>query len=65
MKVHAMMDNGPRTIFELTKALFPTVYEKELGLTLSVAIGHTDYLVDKELVRETRNESGILHYEKA
>ena len=65
MKVLAMMDNGPLTIFELTKALFPAVYEKELGLTLSVAIGHTDYLVDKELVRETRDESGILYYEKA
>ncbi|WP_172369194.1 MBL fold metallo-hydrolase [Sporosarcina jiandibaonis] len=64
MKVLAMMDNG-RTIFELNKVLFPTVYEKELGLTLSVTIGHADYLVDKELVRETRDESGILYYEKA
>jgi glyoxylase-like metal-dependent hydrolase (beta-lactamase superfamily II) len=65
MKVLAMMNNGSRTIFELNKALFPAVYEKELGLTLSVTIGHTDYLIDKELIRETRDESGILHYEKA
>ena len=65
MKVLALMDNGPLTIFELTKALFPAVYKKELGLTLSVAIGHADYLVDNELVRETRDESGILYYEKA
>jgi glyoxylase-like metal-dependent hydrolase (beta-lactamase superfamily II) len=64
MKVLAMMNNGSRTIFELNKALFPAVYEKELGLTLSVTIGHTDYLIDKELIRETRDESGILHYEK-
>ena len=65
MKVLAMMDNGPRTIFELTKELFPAVYEKELGLTLSETIGQTDYLIDQELVRETQDESGILHYEKA
>lgn len=65
MKVLAMMDNGPRTIFELTKELFPAVYEKELGLTLSETIGQTDYLVDEGLVYETRDESGILHYEKA
>jgi hypothetical protein len=64
MKVLAMMNNGSRTIFELNKALFPAVYEKELGLTLSVTIGHTDYLIDKEFIRETRDESGILHYEK-
>jgi glyoxylase-like metal-dependent hydrolase (beta-lactamase superfamily II) len=64
MKVLAMMNNGSRTIFELNKALFPAVYEKELGLTLSVTIGHTEYLIDKEFIRETRDESGILHYEK-
>jgi glyoxylase-like metal-dependent hydrolase (beta-lactamase superfamily II) len=64
MKVLAMTNNGSRTIFELNKALFPAVYEKELGLTLSVTIGHTDYLIDKEFIRETRDESGILHYEK-
>ena len=49
MKVLAMMDNGPRTIFELTRELFPAVYEKELGLTLSETIGQTDYLVEEGL----------------
>ena len=33
MKVLAMMEDKPRTIFELTTELFPAVYEKELGLT--------------------------------
>lgn len=65
MKVLAMMDGGPRTIFELTKELFPAVYEKELGLTLSETIGQTDYLVDEGLVVETRDEGGIYHYEQA
>ena len=65
MKVRAMMDEGSRTIFELTRELFPAVYEKELGLTLSETIGQTDYLVDEGLVRETRDEGGVLHYEQA
>lgn len=65
MKVLAMMDGGPRTIFELTKELFPAVYEKELGLTLSETIGQTDYLVDEGLAVETRDEGGIYHYEQA
>ena len=65
MKVLAMLDDRPRTIFELTCELFPAVYEKELGLTLSVTIGQTDFLVDEGLIRETRDENGILYYEKA
>ena len=65
MKVRAMMDDGTRTIFELTRELFPAVYEKELGLTLSETIGQTDYLVDEGLARETRDEGGVLHYEQA
>lgn len=64
MKVLAMLDNGRRTAFELAQELFPKVYEKELRLTLSETIGQTDYLVSKGLITETKNEGGILHYEK-
>ncbi|WP_342511502.1 MBL fold metallo-hydrolase [Sporosarcina sp. FSL K6-1522] len=65
LKVLGMMDGGSRTIFELTRELFPAVYEEELGLTLSETIGQTDYLVHEGLVLETRDEGGILHYEQA
>lgn len=64
MKVHAMLDDGSKTIFSLTKQLFPAVYEKELGLTLSETIGQTDYLLSKGLVREIVGEGGILYYEQ-
>ena len=59
-----MMDGGSRTIFELTRELFPTVYEKELGLHFPETIGQTDYLVDQGLIRESRDEGGVLHYEQ-
>lgn len=65
LKVLGMLEGGPRTIFDLTKTLFPAVYEKELGLTLSETIGQVDYLVDEGLVQERENESGIYNYEKA
>lgn len=64
MKVYGMLNGGSRTIFELTKELFPAVYEKELGLTLSETIGQVDYLLNEELINETRDENGVLFYEK-
>ncbi|MEZ7171013.1 MBL fold metallo-hydrolase [Sporosarcina sp. OR05] len=65
MKVHGMLADRPKSIFQLTQELFPTVYEKELGLTLSETIGQTDYLLAEGFIRQTRNEEGILHYEQA
>ena len=50
LKVLDMMNDGEKTIFELTKQLFPKVYEKELGLTLSETIGQLDYLIEEELI---------------
>lgn len=65
LKVLEMMSDGEKTIFELTKQLFPKVYEKELGLTLSETIGQIDYLIDEKLISVTRNEKGILLYEQS
>lgn len=65
MKVHGMLADRPKSIFQLTQELFPTVYEKELGLTLSETIGQTDYLLAEGFIRQTRNEEGVLHYEQA
>ncbi|MEK3981338.1 MBL fold metallo-hydrolase [Psychrobacillus sp. FSL K6-2836] len=64
-KVLDMMNDGEQTIFELTKQLFPKIYEKELGLTLSETIGQIDYLIDEKLITAKRNEKGILLYEQS
>ncbi|WP_110927523.1 MBL fold metallo-hydrolase [Bacillus massiliglaciei] len=42
----------PRTGFEICQFLFPKVYQKELGLTLSETIGQLDYLEDLGLVKK-------------
>lgn len=65
LRVLDMMKDGEKTIFELTQELFPKVYEKELGLTLSETIGQVDYLIDNGYITEHRNEKGILLYEQA
>lgn len=64
MKVHGMLVNESKTIYELTMELFPAVYLKELGLTLSETIGQTDYLLSKGLIKQTAGEGGILNYEQ-
>lgn len=67
-RAHAVLDmliDGPKTIYELTKRLFPHAYERELGLTLSETIGQTDWLVAEGLATETRDGDGVLHYEQA
>jgi glyoxylase-like metal-dependent hydrolase (beta-lactamase superfamily II) len=64
MKVHAMIKEQPLTIFEITQKLFPTVYEKELGLTLSETIGQVDYLLDEGLAIESRDKYGVFSYEQ-
>ena len=66
-RAHAVLDmltDGPKTIFELTKRLFPQAYERELGLTLSETIGQTDWLVAEGLAAETRDGDGVLYYER-
>lgn len=64
LKVLDMMKDGEKTIFQLTQRLFPKVYEKELGLTLSETIGQIDYLMDEGYIKERRNEKGILLYDQ-
>lgn len=62
MKVYALLENGPRTVFELTQKIFPTVYEKELGLTLSETMGQIDYLLAQGMIVEQELEKGVYCY---
>lgn len=65
MKVLAMVGNEGKTVYDLTKQLFPYAYEKELGLTLSETIGQIDYLLEDGLITESMDEQGIFHYREA
>jgi len=41
----------PKTVYEVTKELYPAVYESQLGLTLSKTQGYLDVLVKEERIR--------------
>jgi glyoxylase-like metal-dependent hydrolase (beta-lactamase superfamily II) len=63
LKVLGMLEE-PKTTFEATMALFPKVYSKEPGLTVSETLGQLDYLVDEQLATVEERE-GVLYYQKA
>ncbi len=54
LQVMGMLEGRGLTVFEICKRLFPTVYERELNLTISETVGQLDYLqsLDAISVRE-------------
>ncbi|MFJ8260917.1 MBL fold metallo-hydrolase [Rummeliibacillus sp. NPDC094406] len=64
MRVLDMLEERPKTIFELNVEIFPAHWERELGLTLSQTIGQTDYLLDNDFITEEIDENGVFWYAK-
>ncbi|WP_309087621.1 MBL fold metallo-hydrolase [Domibacillus sp.] len=62
MLVLSMLQSRPMTMFELCIQLFPEVYEKQTGLTLSETAGQVDYLLQQGSIRADRAEDGAIYY---
>lgn len=45
----------PKTVYEVTKWLYPTAYKSQLGLTLSKTQGYLDLLVKEERIQCVKN----------
>ncbi|WP_346417405.1 MBL fold metallo-hydrolase [Bacillus sp. MUM 13] len=61
MKVKKMIEAHPSSGFEICRQLFPKVYQRELGLTLSETVGQLDYLESLgEIEHDT--SSGVMIY---
>ena len=60
-KVLGFLADGPATVYDLTRRLFPTLEGTELYLGLSEALGHLDLLEDRGQVAHTR-AGGVLQY---
>ncbi len=58
-KVLALLIEKPRTLYDLSVALFPHVNELESYLTLSEALGHLDLLERDNLVSAAQRADGI------
>lgn len=64
MRVRSMLEEEPSTVFQICQKLFPHVYQKQLGLTLSETLAQFDYLLDLDLIKGESTEEGIVYYSK-
>ncbi|WP_335869850.1 MBL fold metallo-hydrolase [Bacillus sp. 2205SS5-2] len=62
MKVRDMLVEEPKSCFDICQKLFPEIFKKELGLTMSETLGQLDYLLDVGEVSVTHNEYGVAMY---
>ncbi|MBM7648088.1 glyoxylase-like metal-dependent hydrolase (beta-lactamase superfamily II) [Bacillus ectoiniformans] len=62
MSVKEMLKDKPLTALEVCINLFPAIYKKELGLTLSETVGQLDYLLDLGQISVRTDEHQVLHY---
>lgn len=56
-----LLRDGEKTAYQLSALLFPTLYEKELPLTLSETLGHIDLLAILHQV-EQKERGGVVYY---
>jgi glyoxylase-like metal-dependent hydrolase (beta-lactamase superfamily II) len=61
-KMHALIEERPRTAHDLAQALWGNVAVTQAFLTLSEVIGHTDILLNEGRVREVE-EDGVVRFE--
>ncbi|MFS0643933.1 MBL fold metallo-hydrolase [Siminovitchia sp. 179-K 8D1 HS] len=62
MQVKEILEEKPLTTFQLTKILFPAVYEKQLGLTLSETTAQLDYLLSVDAINKRVEENGAAYF---
>jgi glyoxylase-like metal-dependent hydrolase (beta-lactamase superfamily II) len=60
--VKGFLQEKPLTAFEVCKALFPTIYHKQLMLTMSETVGQLDYLEDNRQIRIDEINTPALYY---
>ncbi|MDQ0339672.1 glyoxylase-like metal-dependent hydrolase (beta-lactamase superfamily II) [Caldalkalibacillus uzonensis] len=59
--IKEIIQDGPKSGFEIVQALFPTKYQSEPMLTVSETAGHLDLLVERGDILE-EEDNGILTY---
>jgi hypothetical protein len=61
-KLRGLIDERPRTAYELAQELWGNIAVTQAFLTLSEVVGHVDLLIDAGIVREV-TEEGVVHFE--
>jgi glyoxylase-like metal-dependent hydrolase (beta-lactamase superfamily II) len=62
MQVKEMIKEQPLSTFEICKRLFPAVYQKELGLTLSETTAQLDFLLSIDETQKQIDENGVAYF---
>jgi len=62
MKVRNWLAEEPLTVFEICKRLFPSVYERELSLTISETIAQLDYLQAVGEVKVNEEKTAFMYF---
>jgi glyoxylase-like metal-dependent hydrolase (beta-lactamase superfamily II) len=60
--VLGMLQGKQQTVFDICKLLFPSVYKKELGLTLSETIGQLDYLESIGSIHKEKQDNAYYYH---
>lgn len=61
MQIKKMLEQQPLTAFDICQQVFPKVYQREIGLTMSEIIGQLDYLQDLGEIR-CETESSLIRF---
>ncbi|RSD27343.1 MBL fold metallo-hydrolase [Mesobacillus subterraneus] len=64
MQVRNMLSGREMTVFEICQLLFPSVYERELNLTISETVGQLDYLQSIDAVSVREEGTAVLYTAK-
>jgi glyoxylase-like metal-dependent hydrolase (beta-lactamase superfamily II) len=59
MTVKEFIKKNPLTVFEICQQLFPSVYRKELSLTISETVGQVDYLISLGEIDRIENQNVV------
>ncbi len=62
-KLRALIDERPRSGYELAQEMWGNVAVTQAFLTLSEVVGHVDLLIASGLVREAADEPGVVRFE--
>ncbi|MDP4162156.1 MAG: MBL fold metallo-hydrolase [Bacillota bacterium] len=60
MKVKSWLESEELTVFEICRRLFPSVYQRELGLTISETVAQLDYLESIGEIERILNSNPVL-----
>ncbi|GLC89230.1 MBL fold metallo-hydrolase [Lysinibacillus piscis] len=64
MKVYELFGDDALTVVQMTKRVYPAIFQRQLGLTMSKTLGHLDYLEANGLITSFQTAEGIYLFKR-